>query len=208
MTGARVLPMGDRAVLVEYPSADATVAAFRGLDRADRAGVVDLIPAARTVLVVVDPRILTPHDAATWALGVAPVDGADAVPREVTIRVRYDGPDLGDAADALGLSVESLVARHASSAWTSTFIGFAPGFAYLVADEPGLGGQVPRRATSRPRVPPGAVGLAGPYAGIYPRESPGGWQLIGTTDAVLWNVAADPPALLSPGTRVRFEVEG
>ncbi|MBI5160760.1 MAG: allophanate hydrolase subunit 1 [Micrococcales bacterium] len=197
--------MGDRAVLLEFATLEQTLAGYRGLEAAARPGVVDLIPAARTVLVVVDPRILSPRDAGVWARAAVPVP-ADAVEdREVVVPVRYDGEDLDAASTAAGLSPEGLVARHTATRWTSAFIGFSPGFAYLVAEGPGLGAEIPRRATSRPRVPAGSVGLAGSFTGVYPRESPGGWQLIGTTDAVLWDAAAQPPALLAPGTRVRFE---
>lgn len=208
---SRALPMGDRAVLLEYDSLEAALGAYRGLEAARTPGVIDLVPAARTVLVRVDPRVLSPRAAGAWARGVAPLPdaplpnlplpdgGADAV----VVPVRYDGADLADAAAALDRSPEALVAWHSGLVWTSAFIGFAPGFAYLVAE--GHRTEVPRRATSRPVVPAGAVGLAGPFTGVYPRASPGGWRLIGRTDAVLWDAAADRPALLSPGTRVRFE---
>jgi KipI family sensor histidine kinase inhibitor len=122
----------------------------------------------------------------------------------VTLPVRYDGPDLGDAAELLGMTVDELVARHSGARWRAAFVGFAPGFAYLTSADFAL--DVPRRATSRPRVEAGSVGLAGEFSGVYPRESPGGWQLIGRTDAVLWDVDRDPPALLRPGTDVRFVV--
>jgi KipI family sensor histidine kinase inhibitor len=114
--------------------------------------------------------------------------------------VRYDGPDLGEVADLLGLSPEAVVALHTGSVWTAAFGGFAPGFAYLVTDHERL--AVPRRTEPRVAVPGGAVGLAGPFSGVYPRASPGGWRLIGTTGATLWD--AERGALLRPGTRVRF----
>lgn len=200
-----MLPMGDCAVLLEYASLEETLAAYRGLDAAARPGVVDLVPAARTVLVVVDPRILSPRDAGVWARAVEPVPADAAETPEVVVPARYDGEDLSAAATVAGLSPEALVSRHVATRWTSAFIGFTPGFAYLAAESGGLGMEIPRRTTSRPRVPPGSVALAGPFTGVYPRESPGGWQLIGSTDAVLWDAAAHPPALLPPGTRVRFE---
>jgi KipI family sensor histidine kinase inhibitor len=98
--------------------------------------------------------------------------------------------------------VAEVVSAHTATPWRVGFGGFAPGFAYLVGGDPRL--EVPRRAEPRPSVPAGAVGLAGRYSGIYPRSSPGGWQLIGHTDAVLFDVDADPPALLQPGMTVRF----
>jgi KipI family sensor histidine kinase inhibitor len=122
----------------------------------------------------------------------------------VELRVRYDGPDLGEVADLLGRSVDAVVGLHTASVWTVAFGGFAPGFAYLVTDHERL--AVPRRAEPRVVVPAGSVGLAGPFSGVYPRSSPGGWRLIGTTDAVLWD--AERGALLGPGTAVRFRAVG
>jgi biotin-dependent carboxylase-like uncharacterized protein len=122
--------------------------------------------------------------------------------REVEIPVSYDGPDLALVADLTGLSPADVVAAHTGTPWTVAFGGFAPGFAYLVGGDPRL--TVPRKTTPRTRVPAGAVGLAGEFSGIYPTSSPGGWQLLGRTDVVLFDPDADPPALLTPGTRVRF----
>ncbi len=190
-------------MLAEYDSLEAAMGAFAALDAAAPEGVIDLVPAARTVLVRVDPRVLPLPAARRWIADTAPAAPAAADTTAVTIPVRYDGPDLADTARLLGLTTAELVERHTAATWTSAFIGFAPGFAYLVAT--GLDLAVPRRATSRPRVPAGSVALAGAFSGVYPRESPGGWQLIGTTDAVLWNEQTSPPALLAPGTRVRFE---
>jgi KipI family sensor histidine kinase inhibitor len=116
--------------------------------------------------------------------------------------VRYDGPDLSDVAAHWGVARHEVARIHADTEFTVAFCGFAPGFGYLT----GLPARydVPRRATPRTAVPPGSVALAGPYTGVYPRSSPGGWQLIGTTDTVLWDHARVPAALLSPGTRVKF----
>ena len=114
----------------------------------------------------------------------------------------YDGPDLHDVAARTGLTTAEVVAAHTALPWRVAFGGFAPGFAYLVGGDPRL--VVPRRDHPRPTVPAGAVGLAGEFSGIYPRSSPGGWQLLGTTDVVLWDVDRDPPALLTPGTTVHF----
>jgi len=116
--------------------------------------------------------------------------------------VRYDGPDLDDVATHLGITRSEVVARHTGQVWTVEFAGFAPGFAYLTGSEGDL--EVPRRHSPRTRIPAGSVGLAGPYSGVYPRPSPGGWQLIGRTDVTLWDAERDPPALLTPGRRVRF----
>jgi KipI family sensor histidine kinase inhibitor len=131
------------------------------------------------------------------------VAAAPASEEVVTIPVRYDGDDLAEVAAILGMRPEEVVALHTGSSWRVAFGGFAPGFAYLVTDHDRL--TVPRRSTPRTRVPAGSVGLAGEFSGVYPRSSPGGWQLIGRTDAVLWDASADPPALLRPGAAVRFE---
>lgn len=135
----------------------------------------------------------------------APMDlTAGGVP--VEIRVTYDGADLAQVADHTGLTLAEVVAAHQGSIWTVGFIGFAPGFPYLIGPDPRL--RVPPRTTPRVRVEPGSVALAGEYCGIYPTASPGGWQLIGRTDETLWNEDWDPPALLSPGMRVRFVDQG
>lgn len=209
-----ILPFGDRAILAEFDTLEATMDAFRVLDAARLPGVLELVPAARTVLVSIDPARLSLRAAEQWV--TENLDGSraagpgnsgndhatpDAAP-SVTIPVRYDGPDLAATADLLGMTSAELVSRHSLTEWRCAFIGFAPGFAYLAGD----GLDVPRRATSRESVPFGSVGLAGEFTGIYPRSSPGGWQLIGTTDAVLWDVDRDPPALIAPGAIVRFEV--
>ncbi|HOF63500.1 MAG TPA: carboxyltransferase domain-containing protein, partial [Dermatophilaceae bacterium] len=120
----------------------------------------------------------------------------------VEISVRYDGPDLLDVARHTGLSPREVVAAHTGMPWRVGFGGFAPGFAYLVGGDPRL--TVPRRSSPRTSVPAGAVALAGDFSGIYPRESPGGWQLIGTTDVVLWDAERTPPALFTPGMVVTF----
>lgn len=215
-----ILPFGDRAILAEFASLEATMDAFRLLDGARLPGVLELVPAARTVLVSIDPARLSLRAAEQWVTeqwvteqiaerrqGAAAAGGGrtpaapDAAPR-VTIPVRYDGPDLATTADLLGMTPAELVSRHTLAEWRCAFIGFAPGFAYLA----GGGFDVPRRATSRESVPAGSVGLAGEFTGIYPHRSPGGWQLIGTTTAVLWDVDRESPALIAPGTVVRFEV--
>ncbi len=122
------------------------------------------------------------------------------------VPVRYDGPDLERVAEHWGCSSEEVVARHAATDFTSLFCGFAPGFAYLGGLPDRL--SVPRLDTPRTRVEPGSVALADRWCGIYPTASPGGWLVIGTTDTRLWDTEREQPALLAPGTRVRFEVAG
>ncbi|MFP3466321.1 5-oxoprolinase subunit B family protein [Leifsonia sp. SIMBA_070] len=198
----RILPYGDRALLVELDGLEAVLALYRGLDSSRPEGVIDLVPAARTIAVEVDPALLSLSAAAGWLERAVPREPQEAAERVVELEVRYDGEDLPEVARLSGRSEREVVALHAGTTWRVAFGGFAPGFAYLVGDGAAL--EVPRRSTPRTSVPAGAVGLAGAFSGVYPRSSPGGWQLIGRTDAVLWDESADPPALLSPGTVVRF----
>lgn len=207
----RLLPMGDAALLVETDDIDAVLAldaVMAPLVAANDgvwAEVDDLVPAARTLLVVARPT--TDLDALAGAVAEAATACADrAVPAAdrpvIEIPVRYDGPDLDEVAGLTGLRVDEVVRAHTETPWRVGFGGFAPGFAYLVGGDPRL--HVARRAEPRTHVPAGSVAVAGEYSGVYPRESPGGWQLIGRTDVVLWDVARQPPALLVPGWTVRF----
>lgn len=197
----RFLPAGRCAVLVEVDDLDTVLALDAALRLDPPAGVVDVVPAARTVLLV--------HDGSTSADRLArqvrrlPLSTASR-PRgaPVEIAVRYDGADLAEVADRTGLTAADVVRRHRAGHYVVAFCGFAPGFAYLTGGDPAL--RVARRDTPRTRVPAGSVALAGEFTGVYPREGPGGWQLIGRTEAVLWNLHRDPPALLPPGTPVRF----
>jgi KipI family sensor histidine kinase inhibitor len=161
-----------------------------------------VVSGARTLLVPFDPWTTTASALAESLRSRPLVGGERTGARDVEIPTVYDGEDLAAVADLLGWSAEELVRRHTTVGWTVGFVGFAPGFAYLVSDDEAL--VVPRRATPRTRVPPGSVAMAGPYSGVYPRESPGGWQLIGRTDVAVWDVDRDPPAIWQPGDRVRF----
>ncbi|MCD2441615.1 allophanate hydrolase subunit 1 [Agromyces sp. SYSU K20354] len=202
----RLLPSGESAVLVECDSLDEVLALHDALAADRRPGVVELVPAARTVLVGVDADQLPLESAMTWIRRIplaVPTAGRQGAGDAATIRVVYDGDDLAATARLLGITTEALVAAHQAADWRVAFAGFAPGFGYLVCDDWPY--QVPRLDAPRTRVPAGAVALAGAFAGVYPRQSPGGWRLIGRTDAVLWDAQADPPALLAPGRRVRFE---
>lgn len=206
----RLLPMGDAALLVETDGIDAVLALAAVLAPLAHAGggiwadVDDLVPAARTLLVVARPT--TDLDelgrVILAAARTASLGAATSEQRVVEVPVVYDGPDLAEVGALTGLAPDEVVAAHTGTAWRVGFGGFAPGFAYLVGGDPRL--TVARRAEPRTRVPAGSVGLAGEFSGIYPRESPGGWQLIGTTDVVLWDADRQPPALLAPGTTVRF----
>ncbi|MCL2465368.1 MAG: urea amidolyase family protein, partial [Micrococcales bacterium] len=124
-------------------------------------------------------------------------------PRRVEIPVVYDGEDLAEVAALTGLAPDEVAARHAAGRYRVAFGGFMPGFAYLTGLDPVL--VVPRRATPRTRVPAGAVAVAGQYAAVYPRATPGGWRLLGRTETVMFDLARDEhPALLMPGDEVRF----
>jgi KipI family sensor histidine kinase inhibitor len=203
--GPSVLPCGDRALLVEVPDGAAVAAVRAALERSPLPGQRELVPAARTVLVVLD-RPPTEVDVAALRR-LSPDPAADDPPGPlVELPVVFDGPDLAEVAELTSRTVPALVAALTGTELTVAFGGFAPGFGYLTGLPPEL--HVPRRSTPRTRVPAGSVGLAGPFAGAYPRASPGGWQLVGRTDAVLFDVDRDPPALLVPGARVRFTEGG
>ncbi|WP_079125167.1 5-oxoprolinase subunit B family protein [Streptomyces lushanensis] len=199
----RTLPVGDRALLVELADGEESAALHAELLRRRAEGTLppvgEIVPAARTVLL--DGL----DDPAAFAAGLAGWERAPAHTRvtdTVDVPVRYDGPDLAAVAALWGVGEEEVARIHSAAEFRVAFCGFAPGFGYLT----GLGERyaVPRRATPRTAVPAGSVALAGPYTGVYPRASPGGWQLIGTTDALLWDPARVPAALLTPGARVRF----
>ncbi|MFD7550770.1 allophanate hydrolase subunit 1 [Streptomyces sp. NPDC059816] len=198
----RPLEVGERALLVEVDSGAEAQALHAELVRRRDAGTLrvrEIVPAARTVLLdgLDDPRGLAAQ-LPTWAAPPPRANTTDTV----EIPVRYDGPDLAEVAARWGVSVDEVPAIHSGTAFRVDFCGFAPGFGYLT----GLPDRydVPRRATPRTTVPAGSVALAGPYTGVYPRASPGGWQLIGTTGVTLWDPCRVPAALLSPGVRVRF----
>ncbi|MGW9631999.1 5-oxoprolinase subunit B family protein [Agromyces sp. NPDC055520] len=202
----RLLPSGESALLVECDSLDEVLALHDALAADPPAGVVELVPAARTILVAVDPGRLPLESAATWVRRT-PIEAGTRKPHhvadDVTIPVVYDGDDLTATAALLAVSPEALVARHTAAEWRVAFIGFAPGFGYLVSDDWPF--EVPRLGAPRTRVPAGAVALAGVFGGVYPRPSPGGWRLIGRTDATVWDPSSEQPALLAPGRRIRFE---
>jgi KipI family sensor histidine kinase inhibitor len=197
----RIAPYGERALLAE-PDDPHDVPSLRAL-AADQDGVVDAVAGARAVLAVFDPARLTAERLhALLASADLAASRPDVADRTVELAVRYDGADLAAVAEAARLSPAEVVEKHASADYRVRFCGFSPGFAYLDGLDARL--HVARHRTPRTSVPAGSVAIAGEFAGIYPRSSPGGWQLLGTTDAALWDVSRDPPALLTPGTRVRF----
>jgi KipI family sensor histidine kinase inhibitor len=191
----RIRRVGADALLVEV---EAPVAWYAALTAAEFQAV-DIVPGARTILL----DGLADLDSAVAALGsmvVAPSSVAST--SLVEVPVEYGGPDLSFVAGTWGHSEEATVELVASTEFTVAFCGFSPGFAYMAGLPSSL--EVPRLADPRPSVPAGSLGLAGGYAGIYPTASPGGWRLIGRTGVTLFDVDASPPALLSPGTRVRL----
>lgn len=222
--GVRILAAGEDAVLVEFPDtarpgpvAPAVLpfaaACADAPGRPD--GVVEVVPAARTALVAFDPEVVDADTVRAWCAaaaesavrgrtGTAAGGGGASAPGPLVVPVVYDGPDLDAVAEAVGMTAAQVVAAHTGAEWTVAFTGFAPGFGYLTGGDPRL--EVPRRRTPRTRVPAGSVGLAGTFSGVYPRPSPGGWQIIGATDTALWLPDREPPALLTPGRRVRFAV--
>ncbi len=203
----RVFPVGSRALLVELGGGEETAAFHAEVLRRRAAGLLpgvgEVVPAARTVLLDgVDAPSALAREIPRWEYA----HPEDTAAGEVVVPVRYDGPDLPEVAGLWGVSVQEAARIHASAAYRVAFCGFAPGFGYLTGLPDAC--AVPRRSTPRTAVPAGTVALAGGYTGIYPRPSPGGWQLIGTTTALLWDPSREPAALLSPGTRVRFVPEG
>lgn len=188
---------GDRGSLIDVPDNAAAVRLARLL-REERPDLVDVVVGHSTVLV-------------TWSgeaadLGAiaerAAVPEPEPVGRSIEIPVTYDGPDLDEVARLTSLSPEEVIARHTGVEHVAAFLGFQPGFAYLIGGDELL--HVPRRDVPRTHVPGGAVAIAGPYSGVYPRDSPGGWRLLGSTTAVMFDPTREPPALLAPGDRVRF----
>ncbi|MGO1166905.1 MAG: 5-oxoprolinase subunit PxpB [Janibacter sp.] len=198
----RLLPCADAGLLVELGSLEEVLSMYAELDDRPPAGIIDMVPAASTLLLTIDPA-RTDVDRLSRTISQISVGSHERVEvEEIEIPVVYDGEDLADVGRLTGLGERGVVEAHTTSDWTVAFCGFAPGFGYMVGGDERL--QVPRRDEPRTRVPAGSVALAGEFASVYPRESPGGWQLIGHTPLELWDIDRDPPALLVPGRRVRF----
>lgn len=207
MSAPTIRDYGDRALLLECGSTGEVLAVAAVVRQAALPGVADIVAGARTVLVTLadggDQAAVRAHLAAIEV----PAREAPGLARiEVVIDTVYDGVDLPEVAERLRMDASEVVRAHTATPWRVGFGGFAPGFAYLVGGDPRL--VVPRHAEPRTRVPAGSVALAGEFSGIYPRESPGGWQLIGRTQAVLWDIDRPQPALLTPGMAVRFRDAG
>ncbi|GAA4664951.1 5-oxoprolinase subunit B family protein [Gordonia humi] len=219
----REYPAGDDGLLLDFSGRDdpprtaARVAdALRAAAAAGSLSVADVIAAAETVLVEALPGTginelgvrRAVHDVLASDDRGASDDASSTAP--IVVSTVYDGPDLTDAATAAGCSTDELVRAHTAVLWRVQFMGFAPGFGYLVPDVTSdiidirTLAAIGRHDQSRPAVPAGSVAVAAGYSAVYPRESPGGWQLLGRTALQMWNSAANPPALLAAGTAVRF----
>lgn len=198
----RALPCGRAGLLLELGTLDEVLDLYAALVEQPPEGVIDIVPAARTVLLHLDPAVTSPGQLEGEVRAVEPRRGRRPTGELVQLPVVYDGPDLRQVGELTGWGADGVVERHTGAEWTVAFCGFVPGFGYLTA--PGDEWAIPRLGSPRTRVPAGSVALAGEFSAVYPRETPGGWQLIGRTDVTLFDLNRDPPALLTPGTRVRF----
>ena len=199
----KFLRCGREAVLIEVEDLDAALALYEALREAGLPGVTDLVPAARTVLIRLDTAVTSPAAVRAATAALRPGSTGHTGAGTVEIPVVYDGPDLAEVAGLLGMPSDEVVARHTGTPWTVAFAGFTPGFGYLTGGDPRL--DVPRRSSPRIRIPAGSVALAGRFSGVYPHDSPGGWQLIGRTSERMWDLDRPEPALLVPGRQVIFK---
>ncbi len=199
-----MVPVGESSWLLELGSSERVLAAYAALVDEAEPRVADLVPGATTLLVVLDDA--SPDDTAERIAATAfaaAEHAASVAPRRVhEVPVRYEGEDLADVARHTGLTPAEVVERHAAASYRVAFVGFQPGFAYLAGLPPEL--HVPRRASPRVRIPRGSVAIGGEWTGIYPLATPGGWNLIGSTDLELLAPDREEPALLQPGDEVRF----
>ncbi len=204
-----VVDYGDQALILQCDTTAEVLAWTEELRAARLPGVLDIVPASVTVLVKLDgPRFqgVTRQRIRRLRVAADAIDpGAGDPAEDIVIDVVYDGPDLAHVASHTGLSPAQVIHAHTSTRWRVGFGGFAPGFAYLIGGDERL--RVPRRSEPRTSVPAGAVGLAGEFSAVYPRQSPGGWQIIGHTEAVLWDIDRPDPALLTQGRWVRFRAD-
>ena len=206
--------MGDRSFLVELgetisPEVNGRVQQFmRLIEQARLPGIRELAPGYRSLLVVFDPLTIGPDDLKERIAEIEALPAAGGLPpaKLLTVPVFYGGeygPDLESVAGHLGVSSEEVIRLHAGTIYRVYMIGFTPGYPYLGELPEAL--AVPRRGTPRTRVPKGSVGIAQRQTGIYPVESPGGWQIIGWTPIELFDPNRPLPSLLEMGDRVKFE---
>ncbi|STC94966.1 5-oxoprolinase subunit B/C family protein [Corynebacterium renale] len=194
---------GSRALLVDLPDLNTVLRWHAALTAEPLPGQRDCVAAATTLLITLDSEIATVLAAQTLT-SFNPPEQAQVQAKEIVVPVVYDGADLDEAAEMVGWSVDKLIEWHTATMWKGAFGGFAPGFTYCVPVE-GAGLDMPRKSSPRTEVPQGAVGLAGNFSAVYPRTSPGGWQLLGTTALPMWDSQATPPAAIQPGDTVRYE---
>ncbi|MBS9438013.1 5-oxoprolinase/urea amidolyase family protein [Photorhabdus noenieputensis] len=198
----RFLPVNLDAIIVELHDLNETLALFESLNVRPIAGVEEIIPAARTLLIRFRPNVISTIKLTREINSRNLNTLGKTTGKLVEIPVYYTGEDLEEVAEILGITTQEVIKRHTESEYTVAFTGFAPGFAYLVAESDRL--HVPRRTTPRASIPAGSVGLAGEFSGIYPQASPGGWQIIGITPERMWDLSRSPSSLLQPGFRVHF----
>lgn len=198
----RFLPVNATMFLVELADLKETLALVESLGVKAVAGIVEMVPAAKTIMIQYDPLVATIAQLVAELKTREFASSTMAIGKLVEIPVNYNGEDLAEVAAILKISVAELIKKHTQTDYTVAFIGYAPGFAYLTGGDAHF--NIPRRATPRIRVPAGSVGLAGAYTAVYPKEGPGGWQIIGQTDTAMWDITRNIPALLQPGFRVRF----
>jgi inhibitor of KinA len=216
----RFTPLGDRAVTITFgDTIDIAThrrvrAACVAIDAGGLAGVVDQVPAFASITVHYDPALVagdeneSPYDRVVGALESLlsdPRAETPPTPRMVEIPVCYGGelgPDLDDVARQHNLSPQQVIDLHAGAEYLVYMVGFMPGFAYMGGLPDVL--ATPRRATPRTAVPAGTVGIGGKQTGVYPLESPGGWNLIGRTPVHIFDIGRNPAALLAAGDHARF----
>ena len=208
----RVRDVADGAALVDFPDESEESSNRRALSIVEALaadppeGFLAGVPGAATLLLLFDPLRLSAEALRRRLQDLARAAGDRGAERRLRIPVWYGGPDLADLARERSMPEEEFARRHASASYRVAFLGFAPGFAYLTGLPREL--HAARLPTPRTRVPAGSVAIGGPYTGIYPDETPGGWRLIGRSPVQLFDPRASPPALLRPGDEVRFEPIG
>ena len=212
----RIVQAGDSVTIVEFEDRidervnEQAIALADLVERARIAGVRDVVPTYRSVAVYFDPLrtdYAALHDLLSRAGDRQPRERATSRPAAAPVRiaVRYGGehgPDLGDVAAFAGVSEAEVIAKHVAVIYRVFMMGFVPGFPYMGTVDAAI--AAPRRTIPRVRVPAGSVGIAGSQTGIYPIETPGGWQLIGRTDVPLFDLSRPAPFLLKAGDTVEF----
>ncbi|SDB94244.1 5-oxoprolinase subunit B/C family protein [Acinetobacter boissieri] len=200
----RFLSVSLDSFLIEFHDLLETTHFFRHLQRNNHSAIVDMIPAEKTILIQFSVFKTTQKQLISW-LSQQHIQHEHTVQgTEVIIAANYEGEDLAQVAELLGVTTQEVIKRHTQHVWKVAFIGFAPGFGYLNCEQRPFG-SIPRLSTPRKRIVAGAVALAGEYTGVYPKDSPGGWQLIGHTAETMWDIHRDPPALLLPGNSIVFK---